>query len=335
MASQLGLVAVYVVRAPLDEVDAGHPDHWLNVVSGAWRARTAQGFHDTLLLVGAGFEDEVELRARLAPFGLLDAELLALDIDEDDFYSTGDPKEQVLADSMEHEVGKWLRRRRPSAIPVVSPPRSMPGVNYGGQPWWLGLIHSGDQGHSKHVPVLASLIDRALAGQEPTWLEVLTEIVRPCLPFDRVDDFASSMAIASLARWIAGFRAATGDNFDFDYGDALAAIDISDFRLGIEGARTDLGTIDIELLEDGEHAARTAAFRELLQSERFLSSEALREFFGGSASLFFTMHAALWPKLSRPVHEAYDGLLNLKYVEMGEIEAAWMFVHRGYWGDIE
>jgi hypothetical protein len=30
-----------------------------------------------------------------------------------------------------------------------------------------------------------------------------------------------------------------------------------------------------------------------------------------------------------------DELVSLKHVDPGEIEAAWLYVDRGYWGDIE
>lgn len=335
MTSRLGLISVYVVHSPLDSAEAALPNHWLNDVGRAWRSRTALGFNDALLLVGAGFDDEAELRAGLTPFGLRDADLLVIDADEADRDSTGGLRERALAEAMEFELGRWLRKRHPSAIPAGAPPGSMPAADYGGEPWWLGLIPPREHGLARHVPVLSALIDRALAGQELAWLAMLEEIVRPCPPLDEVDDFAFRMAIAGLARWISGFRAATDDAFAFDYGDALDAVGVCDFRLGLECARDGLDEIDFELVENGEGMARVAAFRQLVQSDRFFRRQDLVDFFGGATALFCTMHAAFWPRLSKPLREAGDELVSLKIVDPGEIEAAWLYVDRGYWGDIE
>ena len=84
-------------------------------------------------------------------------------------------------------------------------------------------------------------------------------------------------------------------------------------------------------IEEAEDVSQARACAVLAVTEKYRTVVlAALAILGGDGALFFTLYASIWPNYESCTEEAVDGLLGLREVEYGEIDAALQFVSDGW-----
>lgn len=186
--------------------------------ANAWLQRCNQQAMDELLLVGVGFEEEQAFKAALKPYGLAGAQtalIPATDLDESD------------AEDWQASVGRiverWLAERRAGAIAVVDWTHLVPDTAYPWDGWWwVGVTaRVPETDLSDLTATLAQLLPDAFKPQAATWAAILVHATGLRTTDDDAEAHEAMMQTVTLAYWLTGFDAATGNNFfDFSAADA-------------------------------------------------------------------------------------------------------------------
>ena len=326
---KLSLVVIEVLHLPLPSLGESSPYmHRLLMLANAWLQRRAAGFQDTVVLIGVGAASEDELRSLVAPLGLKSVVLRTINRqEEDDSDDVGDEVSALLT--------TYLRSEHLAAVPLAVWPQSFRDIGYPDDAWWLGIeCLKGDSGPWSHS--LAGLSPVPFRQQAATWEAVLSTFVSLDCQDTSMERLHAGLAVASLARWLFGFSAATGDQFfHFDYSDVASTCELDHFMLGLEASRHHWDDLESEIDERESNDLQSYAMRELLTSDRYFCSTALKEFFGGPAALFFSAHTSIWPKVNQPAGDACVELTSPEGEDIGELDSAWRFVADGDWDDID
>lgn len=326
---KFSLIVVQVVHLPVPSPSKESPyAQRLLLLANAWLQRRMEGHGDTLLLLAIGNCTDHEFRSKLKPFGLGGAEVAVVECADDEV-------EQDLDESVGDFLDGYLASSHPGAIPLAVWPKQFRDIGYPDDAWWLGLESTpGNSGH--WVDSIAALTPSPFQEQAATWDAVLGSITDRESEDGSAQGLQSGLAAASLARWLAGFSAAAGDNFfHFDYGDVERCCGLDQLMLCFEAANRHRKDVESDMDErEGEDLSQLAV-RELLASGRYLDTAAMRDFFGNSAVLFFSLYTSIWPKRSRPAGEACNELCSSSPEDMGEIDDPWRFVSEDNWEPID
>jgi len=285
------------------------------------------GHRDDFLVVGYNFSDEEALRASLLPYGLDGVEVESVVSTED---SLGEFAETVVA--------RWLRERHPNAIPIQLPTALEPNLVYPKNDWWWAGVEAADDENADIARTLKACLPSDYAGQASTWAALLLQLSDRELTDEDADEYERVMTALTLARWLSGFDAATENNFfSFDYDDAARSGGLDPLRLGFEAGKDHSAELDDAFQGEDwpDEGLLGAALKVCLGARTGALRDLLSDAFGGDASLFWSLHATIWPKLDEPVDEAADALLGLRRQEYSEIERPWRFVTEGWLDDEE
>lgn len=328
--SRFTLVAVEVLHHPVpDPAVASRSGHRLYQLANAWLQRRADGCKDDLVLVGIGFADEDAMRTAVAPFGLRSASLLVAPANEDGEDSTRDTGELVCA-----ELALHITKRHPGAIPLAAWPPALTGAAYPEDLWWMGAECSSEQSGS-WADALKKMLPSAFDAQAAAW-EAVLDAVGDLEREGEMATFRAGLTVASAARWIWGFNAASeNDFFNFDYGEARAICDLNPFLLGFEAAAHHQEDLNAEVDDEDVGVTQDSAARALLRSGEYLDASALRQFFGGSANLLYSLHTSIWPKFGIPAGDACLELCSPSGDDIPEAIALWSFVNDDDWSGID
>jgi hypothetical protein len=328
--SNLKLILVEVVCTPIPDVNVPSVRaQRLLRLANAWLRRRALGEGDSLHLIGEGVPTADEFRSALVPFGLDAATISVVDRQDDGTAAGGDP-------DVESVIEPWLKASHGTAIPLAVVPEKFRAAGYPDSMWWLG-IECAEPDIGEWTECIAAAAPEPFRSQASSWDAVLYAAVgRLDREGTAVSEFRTGLAVASLARWLAGFSAVSGDrHFDFDYEGVHQNFGLDDFRLGFEAALHHGGALGDEFEAGDVQRLRGRASKELLRSGRYFDPQALCDFFGGSASLFFSMYSSIWPKLNLPCGNVFDELLSLRRTSFADIDHAWQFVDQDDWTPID
>lgn len=329
MKNRFSLIVVQVLQLPVPGPSEESPyAKRLLLLANAWLRRRIEGYGDGLLLLGIGNCTVDDFRAQLTPFGLGGANVAVVEISDD-------AVERDIDEDIGDLLDGYLARSHPGAIPLGAWPKQFRDIGYSNDAWWLGLESTpGNSG--QWADSIAALTPSPFREQAATWESVMDSITDFEPEDGPMQGLQSGLAAASLARWLAGFSAAAGDNFfDFDYGAVERSCGLDPFMLGFEAAIHHGDDVEAEMDERDCRDLSRFAVKELLASGRYLDTASIRDFFGSSSTLFFSLYTSIWPKRRRPASEACKELCSPTSEEMGEIDAPWRFVSYDDWEPID
>ena len=170
-----------------------------------------------------------------------------------------------------------------------------------------------------------------------TWLTILGHAVelhsvQNALPNALGCDIAAAWA-ATLCEWLHGFEAASGNSYNnFGY-EANSNLYPSAFYLGFKLARlsgSDLESACEEADSDVDDLS-SVALKAITQDKRDELRAELSDFFGGDGALYWALHSAIWPDLSKPMGEALELELGSSHFDdLARLDAPWRYVTEGW-----
>lgn len=327
--STINLVMAEVIHLPLpDPGEQSMRAQRLLQLANVWLQRKAAGHADALLLVGVGTDSEEELLKVVRPFGLAAADLEVVGVED---------KEAVeeIGETVGDCLGSYLRRKHPGAIPLMAWPNQFREAGYPDDLWWLGFeCPEADAGD--WADCIKALVPPPFDAQAATWGAVLEAIADLDDGDGPRQHLVAGLAAASLARWLSGFNAASGNQFfSFDYEDAANECGLDPFMIGFEAGVHHATEVEAEM--DGRDATDLLRFtmRELLASGRYLDTGALCSYFGSSVTLFFSMYTSIWPKRDKAAGDTGEELVSPSGDDVGEVSGPWRFVAYDDWADID
>lgn len=307
-------------------------DSELNVAllqkANAWLQRRNAKVSDDLLLIGVGFDDEVDFQATLKPYGLASAEI---DVIPPDAFDQTDGA--ALGESVESIAASWISKHHGNAIPVVSWGALVPDAAYPADGWWWVGLEAKDDEQSSLADILNELLPDAFKKQALAWVTLFAECDGFSAYGEEHETHEATLKTVALARWLIGFDAATENNFyDFSASDAIDTAGLDALRLGFEAGRNH--EVELGNYFDGDdqtdEGLAAACLKACLDERNAGVRDALSTALGGNAALFWSLHTSIWPDLKKPMHEAMDDLLNLRMGGIGDLERPWMFVTDGW-----
>lgn len=298
--------------------------------ANAWLQRCNLQAMDELLLIGVGFEEEQAFKAALKPYGLAGAHtalIPAADVDESD--------EEDWQASVGSLVGRWLAERHAGAIAVVDWTHLVPDTAYPWDGWWWAGVtaQAPETDLSDLTATLVELLPDAFKAQAATWAAILVHATGLRTTEDEAEAHEAMMQTVTLAYWLTGFDAATGNNFfDFSAADALEVSGIDPLRLGFEAGQQHAAELG-DLFDGNEYTEDdlgTACLLACLAERKFQVNDNLTRAFGGHSSLFWSLYRCIWPDFKHASTDNMESLLSLTEVDYSELERPWTFVKAGW-----
>ena len=292
--------------------------------ANAWLQRRNSGFEDDLLIVGIGFEDESALTAMLKPYGLSDAQLTLEHLDRDDANELGDSMTRVVSRFCPSEavsIVNWNELVRNNAYPLDGW-------------WWVGLESLDDEEASAYVDVVRNLVPGPFQGAAMTWTAILAACLGLTIDGEGHEVYESDMNALTLARWLNGFDAATGNNFyNFSAAEVINEIGLDMLRLGFEAGHNHYEDLGCIVYGDGvdDDDLQTALLMACLERRNESLRDALSSAFGGDASLFWSLYTSIWKNFQKPANDVMEDMLA---ADEGELADPMDFVIKG-WIDLE
>lgn len=324
MSFKLSLI---VLVYPGTNSDAG-----LNVAllqkANAWLQRRSANVSDELLLIGAGFADEAVFQAMLKPYGLANAEVRVIPLDE------LNPSDGLaLSESIEPIAERWISKLHDSAIPVVNWQLLVPEAAYGGNGWWWVGLEAEDDEQSSLANILVELLPIAFKKQALTWATIIAEAEGLSAHGQLHEVHEAAMQVVALSRWLTGFDAAAENTFyNFSAADAIVIADLDALRLGFETGRnheSELGDY-FDGNDESDEGLAGACLLACLDERMGAVRSTLSDAFGGNSLLFWSLYRCIWPDLKRPSENSLKGLLSLHDVKMCDIDRPWRFITDGW-----
>lgn len=297
--------------------------------------RHQAGLSDRFLFVVYGACDQSQVTAELGSYGFPVMDLRFVGEDDEEFCDDqgGVCRDWEVEEGIAEGLRRWVEVDHPGALPLAGPlVTSRDDLEaYREVAWrWIGLEADGsDFDWPFDTDAFAKLLPWTHTRRAATWLAVLqaggdfnADDIE-CLPWEA---FRAQAQAAALCEWLHGFEAASGNGYNhFDPDLAAQALGMDGVLLGYAAAMSGGTPVDrIQEAEDGS-AARAGAVLAVTEKYRTEVLAALA-ILGGDGALFFTLYASIWPNYESCTEEAVDGLLGLREVEYGEIDAAWQFV---------
>lgn len=296
-------------------------------LANAWLQRKINGLRDGLLLIGVSFPTTEELRRRVVPLGLGDADLEVVQLDDGKY----------LGEQVEPALSNWLYTKHPSAVSFLNwqamqGERAYPELDW----WWTGVeAEPADELSSIHEG-MRTLLPVDFKSQAPTWLELLIHD-SPIGMFDSEQaNFEVVMNALGVSRWLNAYDEISENGyFNFDYEDAIKTFPVDLMRLGREAfqdkAEATAEAFDNEEADQNQLAA--ACLRVCLANRSYSLAQTLRDSFGSPTALLWALYTSIWPALTKPMDEACGPLFSGHTVELGELMSQWRFVEEG-WGNL-
>lgn len=296
--------------------------------ANAWLQRRGANVSDDLLLIGAGFADEVAFKAMLKPYGLASAEVSVIPLDE------LNPSDGIaLSESVEPIAETWISNHHDSAIPVINWRPLVPDAAYPGDGWWWVGLEAKDDEQSNLADILVELLPNAFKKQALTWATIIAEAEGLSSDGEGHEVHEAAMQVVALARWLTGFDAATENNFyDFLASDAIHVADLDALRLGFEAGRNHESELSdyFDGNEESDGGLAGACLLACLDERMGSVRSTLSDAFGGDSLLFWSLYRCIWPDLTCPSDDSFEGLVGLRDVDMGDIDRPWRFVTGGW-----
>lgn len=296
-------------------------------LANAWLQRKSDGLRDALLLIGVDFPSTEELRRRVAPLGLGDADLEVVQLDEGEY----------LGEQVETVLSNWLSAKHPSAVSFLNwktlqGERAYPELDW----WWTGVEAAPAVELSSIHEGMRKLLPADFKAQAPTWLELAMHD-SPVAMFDSEQaNFQVVMNALGVSRWLQAYDEVSENGyFNFDYQEAMNAFPVDLMRLGRE-AFQDKAEATAEVFDDEEATQdqlAAACLRVCLADRSSSLAHALRKSFGSSTALLWALYTSIWPALTKPMNEACGQLFSGHTVALGELMPQWQFVEEG-WGNL-
>lgn len=321
------------------ERDSGRDIALLRAANLAMR-RDRAGIEDAFLFVVYGACDSEAAQRALADYGFprltvrLAGEDEALESDEQGRVSINQDFEVDIG----REVQRWVEREHPGSLPLLSllAPDREALEDYGTLEWrWLGL-EAGDSDFPWPFDndAFSKLLPWTHTRRAETWLALLqagSDFNENDIGRTPYESFQIGARVAALCEWLNGFEAASGNSYNhFEPAHAAEALGLNDVFLGFEAATERAQSARMALNEaESDEAIRATAVLAVTEKRRAGVLSALAVL-GSDSALFFTLYSSIWPRYEVPTTEAATALLDLEYLEYGEIEAAWQFVTDGW-----
>lgn len=296
-------------------------------LANAWLQRRSDGVQDGLLLIGVDFPSTEELRRRVAPLGLSDADLEVVQLDEGEY----------LGEQVEPVLSNWLSAKHPSSVSflnwkAVQGERAYPELDW----WWTGVeAEPADELSSIHEG-MRRMLPADFKSQAPTWLELVMHD-SPVGMFDSEQaNFEVVMNALDISRWLQAYDEVSENGyFNFDYQEAIKTFPVDLMRLCRE-AFQDNAEATAEAFDDEEATQdqlAAACLRVCLANRSSILAQTLRTSFGSSTALLWALYTSIWPALTKPNDEACGQLFSGHTVPLGELMPQWQFVEEG-WGNL-
>lgn len=296
-------------------------------LANAWLQRKSDGIQDGLLLIGVDFPSPKELRKRVGPLGLGDANLEVVQLEEGEY----------LGEQVEPVLSSWLSAKHPSAVSFLNwqamqGERAYPELNW----WWTGVeAVPADELSSIHEG-MRQLLPADFKAQAPTWLELVMHD-SPVGMFDSEQaNFEVVMSALGVSRWLQAYDEVSENGyFNFDYQEAMKAFPVDLMRLGRE-AFQDNAEATAEAFDDEEATQdqlAAACLRVCLANRSSILAQTLQNSFGSPTALLWALYTSIWPALTKPMDEACGQLFSGHTVALGELIPQWQFVEEG-WGNL-
>jgi len=296
-------------------------------LSNAWLQRKNDGLRDGLLLIGVDFISTEELRKRVSPLGLGDADLGVVQLDE------GEP----LGEQVEPILSSWLYSKHPSAVSFLNwramhDERAYPEMDW----WWTGVEAESAEELSSIYEGMRQLLPSDFKAQAPTWLELLMHD-SPVGMFDSEQaNFEVVMNAVGVCRWLQAYdEVCENGYFNFDYEDAVKTFSVDLMRLGREAFQQNAESTAEAFadVEASQHQLAAVCLKVCLTGRSSSIAKALRDSFGGPTALLWALYTSIWPALTKPMDKACDQLFRGQTVTFGELMPQWRFVEEG-WGHL-
>lgn len=295
-------------------------------LANAWLQRKSEDIRDGLLLIGVDFPSTEELRKRVGPLGLGDAELEVLQLEEGEY----------LGEQVEPVLSSWLSAKHPSAVSFLNW-QAMQGEHaYPELDWWWTGVEAvpADELSSIHEG-MRRLLPVDFKAQAPTWLELLMHDSPVGMFESEQANFDVVINALGVSRWLQAYNEVSENGyFNFDYEEAIKTFPVDLMRLGRE-AFQDNAEATAEAFDDEATEAQLAAacLRACLADRSSGVAATLRDSFGGPTALLWALYTSIWPALTKPMNEACCQLFSGHTVALGELMPQWQFVEEG-WGNI-
>lgn len=296
-------------------------------LANSWLQRKSDGIQDGLLLIGVDFPSPEELRKRVGPLGLGDADLEVVQLEEGEY----------LGEQVEPVLSGWLRAKHPSAVSFLNwktlqGERAYPELDW----WWTGVEAAPADELSSILEGMRKLLPADFKAQAPTWLELAMHD-SPVGMFDSEQaNFEVVMNALGVSRWLQAYDEVSENGyFNFDYQEAMKAFPVDLMRLGRE-AFQDNAEATAEAFDDEEATQdqlAAASLRVCLANRSSTLAHSLRKSFGSPTGLLWALYTSIWPALTKPMDEACGQLFSGHTVALGELMPQWQFVEEG-WGNI-
>lgn len=314
--------------------------------------RKAQGTTDAFLFVFVGKFDSQKVIEAVTGYGFADAMVIVVDgepvlserqqAQEMMLFPEGTTNAvEVEAPSLGYEsacsaidmaISKWLSKDHPAAIARFTSEYS--DLEF----WWSGI----EQDHEVFewpmgVGDYADALPSAHRDRAGTWLTLLGLVVDlDDVLYRGYDSLGKDHAIAwaaTLCEWLHGFEAACGNGFNHFEEELSAALMPSDLYLGFQLARfsgEDLDSI-CDAHETDIDGLRNVALKAITAERRHDLRQALSDFFGGEAGLFWALHSAIWPNFEKPMADTCSGKLGISHwEEFAELDTPWRYITAGW-----
>ena len=310
----------------------GTNDAGLNVAllqkANSWLQRRGANVSDDLLLIGAGFADEADFQATLKPYGLADAEVSVIPLDE------LNPSDGIaVSESVELIAERWISKHHDSAIPVINWLPLIPDAAYADEGWWWVGLEAGDAEQLSLADILVELLPDAFKKQALTWATIMAEAEGLSPDGEMHEVHEAAMLAVALARWLTGFNAATENIFyNFSASDAIDVADLDALRLGFEAGQNHESELSdyFDGNDESDKGLAGACLLACLDERMGGVRSTLSDAFGGNSLLFWSLYRCIWPDLNRPSEDSFKGLVGLRDVDIGDIERPWRFVTEGW-----
>ena len=190
-----------------------------------------------------------------------------------------------------------------------------------------------------HSELVADLAPSSFRAQLSTWLAIALSQSGVANELDEELGFApeangsglyeSKMLAAATVRWLDGFECAAEDRSrEFEYAYAATTAKIDPLLLGFEAGKDSTKDF-VERFDsciEEEDSPLSLAMEYCLQPREASIRDALVNFTGNHPVLFWSLYRSIWPDYKTPYTENMDDLLSLRFVDMGDIDQAFMFV---------
>lgn len=326
----LRCVLVYVIESDLTSGPSAALDiSLIRMANIAMQRKLNRNVEDALLFIAVGPVSSEIVEKTIAGYGLPNATVAYIEIDDDE--RRGD-EAGLISSLIDSEITKWLNREHSGAIGCF--PNEYGAIDF----WWSGIENDGRALEYPFAPSdFATALPDTHQRKSATWLTILAHAIdldstQREAPYRLGHDVAAVWA-ATLCEWLHGFEAASENGYNgFGY-ETNSSLYPTQFYLGFELAKLTNSELQI-CCEDADvdvDDLQRVALKAITRDRRGKLRDGLSNFFGGDGALFWVLHSAIWPGLKNPMATSLNLLIGSSdYEDIARIENPWRFVAEGW-----